>query len=69
MLSAIFPRLLLKAGTTLVLSFVCLVALGWALALLPLLLMLHAICEEKERLLHLLQTFNSRMTFAAKLRA
>jgi hypothetical protein len=45
--------LLLRAAMMLVLSFVCLVALGWVVALLPLLLILHAICVEKDKLAQL----------------
>ena len=62
---ALLPRqlgpLLLRAAMILMLSFVCLVALGWVVALLPLLLMLHAICVEKGKLAHLFQITRRRL--------
>jgi hypothetical protein len=45
--------LLLRAAMMLALSFVCLVALGWVVALLPLLLILHVICVERGKLVRL----------------
>jgi hypothetical protein len=57
---ALLPRqlglLLLRVAMMLALSFVCLVALGWVVALLPLLLILHVICVEKGKLAQLFQT-------------
>jgi hypothetical protein len=53
--------LLLRAGSTLTLSFVCWVVPGRVVALLPLLLMLHVVCVEKSRLVHLFQTIRRRL--------
>jgi hypothetical protein len=53
--------LLLRVILILTLSFVCWVVPGRVVALLPLLLMLHVVCVEKSRLVHLFQTIRRRL--------